>query len=103
MKRGDVWISSRLGRERKVVIVGNDGLTNDDRERVIVVPISDVISPDLVVPTVSIGDGETLGVAQVRYVGDVGRASLISPVGVLTPLSVESVNIGLRAALDLNV
>jgi mRNA-degrading endonuclease toxin of MazEF toxin-antitoxin module len=100
VKRGDVWISSRFGRDRKVVIVGLDRLTAD-RDRVIVVPISEAFAPDLVAPTVSMGDGETLGVAQIPYVGDVGKTSLTLRAGVLTPLSVESVNIGLRAALDL--
>lgn len=100
MKRGDVWVKSRLGHEYKVVVVGNDGLTAT-RPYVLVVPISDVTDPGLVQPVVADGDGSALGVAQIPRVGEVSKASLIKQSGVLAPASVEMVDIALRAALAL--
>lgn len=100
MKRGDVWIASRLGHERKVVVVGHDNVTAS-RDGVLVVPISDVLSSDLVSPMVSDADGTALGVAQIPRIGEVNKASLSSWAGALAPASVEIVDISLRAVLDL--
>ena len=100
MKRGDVWIISRLGHERRVAVVGHDNVTAT-RGGVLVVPISDVLSPDLVSPGVADADGAALGVALIPRIGEVSKASLSSRAGVLAPGSVEIVDIALRAVLDL--
>ena len=101
MKRGDVWISSRFGRDNKVVIVGLDRLTADS-DRVLIVPISDVMASHLVTATVAISEGEVLGVAQIPYIGSIGKRNLTSKAGVLAPASIWSVDAALRTALDLN-
>lgn len=100
MKRGDVWIISRLGHERRVAVVGNDSVTAT-RGGVLIVPLSDVLSPDIVSPVVSDADGTALGVALVPRIGEVSKEYLSSWVGVLAPESAEIVDISLRAALDL--
>jgi len=100
VKRGDIWIVSRLGQDRKVAVVGHDKLT-ETRGGVLVVPISDVLSPDIVSPVVSDADGTALGVALIPRIGEVSKTSLSSPAGALAPESVEVVDVALRAALDL--
>ncbi|GIF40429.1 type II toxin-antitoxin system PemK/MazF family toxin [Actinoplanes xinjiangensis] len=100
MRRGDVWTAVRLGHERKVVIVGNDVL-NDRHEGVLAVPLSDVHEPDLVMPSVHDSEGKPLGTFLTHRVGQVSKAYLTSRAAVLDQASQESVDIALRAALDL--
>jgi mRNA-degrading endonuclease toxin of MazEF toxin-antitoxin module len=100
MKRGDVWVFCGLGHQRKVVVVGDDGLTAR-RQAVLVVPISDVRGPSIVEPVVSDVSGKPLGVAQIPRVGEVNRRSLTTQSGVLAPASVEIVDMALRVALAL--
>jgi mRNA-degrading endonuclease toxin of MazEF toxin-antitoxin module len=100
VKRGDVWVTSRFGHERKVVVVGDDGLTAR-RQWVLVVPISDVIGPGIVEPVVSDSTGSMLGVAQVPRVGEISKTTLTVRAGALAPTSVEIVDMALRAALAL--
>jgi mRNA-degrading endonuclease toxin of MazEF toxin-antitoxin module len=100
VRRGDIWIASRLGHERKVVIVGHDGLTAK-RDRVLVVPLSDVRAATLIEPVVHATDGEPAGVATTPGVGEIAKSSLTTHVGALAPASVESLDVALRAALDL--
>jgi mRNA-degrading endonuclease toxin of MazEF toxin-antitoxin module len=100
VKRGEVWTRSRLGRDLHVVVVGHDNLTSA-RPAVLVVPISDVMPPSLVEPTVVNVQGATLGVALIPRVGEMSKATLASRASVLSPTSMEAVDIALRAALDL--
>jgi mRNA-degrading endonuclease toxin of MazEF toxin-antitoxin module len=100
VKRGEIWTVSRLGHERKVIVVGAEGVTARE-STVLVVPISDVKPPSLVEPTVSDIEGAALGVAQILFVGQVGKASMKDRAGELTPASVEIVDMSLRAALAL--
>lgn len=100
MRRGDIWVSSRFGRDLKVLVVGNEGLTAV-RPAVLVLPISDVMSPGMVEPVVADDEGTFLGVAQVPRVGEMNKMSLTSRAGALAPASVEIVDMALRAALDL--
>jgi mRNA-degrading endonuclease toxin of MazEF toxin-antitoxin module len=65
------------------------------------VPLSDVRDPTLVEPLVTDSAGQVSGVAMVPGVGEVAKDALKSRIGSLAPASVESLNIALRAALDL--
>lgn len=100
MKRGDVWTASRFGHDRKVVIVGHEAVTQK-RNAVLVVPISEVVPPGMVEPVVSDSKGAVLGVAQIPRVGEVSKETLKACTGTLAPVSVEVINMSLRAALDL--
>jgi mRNA-degrading endonuclease toxin of MazEF toxin-antitoxin module len=91
---------SRFGQDRLVIIVGHDALTAQ-RGRVLVVPLSDIRDPSLVEPLVTDSAGQVSGVAMVPGVGEVPKDGLKSRVGSLAPAGVESLNIALRAALDL--
>ena len=98
--RGEVWTVTRLGHERKVIIVGNEDVTAR-RPGALTVPISDVGPPEMVEPVVADTDGVTLGVAQVPRVGEVHKEYLKSRVGALAPASVEMVDMALRVTLAL--
>lgn len=101
MKRGEVWVATRLGRDRLLAIVGNDALLGT-RPGVLTVPISDIATPLTVTePYVSDETGAKLGVAQTPHVGAVNQEYLKTCVGVLAPKSVEDINTALRAALGL--
>jgi mRNA-degrading endonuclease toxin of MazEF toxin-antitoxin module len=100
VKRGEVWTRSRLGHESAVVIVGNDSLTVQ-RSGVLTVPISDVMPPTLLEPTVSDADGTALGVALIPRVGEVSKANLSACASALSPASMEAIDVALRAALAL--
>ena len=100
MKRGDVWTASRAGHDRLVIVVGHDALTSA-RVGVLVVPVSDVRAPTLIEPTVSDRDGSLLGTAMTPRVGEVDKGYLVAQRGELDAESIESLNIALRAALDL--
>ncbi|BEL11120.1 hypothetical protein Q0Z83_093110 [Actinoplanes sichuanensis] len=90
----------RLGHERKVVIVGNDVL-NGRNDGVLVVPISDVHAPDLIMPSVHDSEGKPLGTFLTHRVGQVSKTYLTTRFTALDQASQESVDIALRAALDL--
>jgi hypothetical protein len=64
-------------------------------------PISDIASPGIVEPMVADVDGSAIGVAQVPRVGEVSKTVLTKRAGVLAPVSVEIVDMALRAALAL--
>lgn len=100
MRRGQVWTARRAGHDRLVVIVGHDALTAA-RGGVLVVPISDVREPSLIEPAVTLIDGARAGVATTPRVGEIDKAYLVEPRGELAPESRESLDIALRAALDL--
>lgn len=100
MRRGDVWTAVRLGHERRVVIVGNDAI-NGRHDGVLVVPMSDVHEPDLAMPSVRDSEGKLLGTFLTHHVGQVNKSYLTARAAVLDPESRESVDIALRAALDL--
>lgn len=100
MKRGEIWTASRAGRDRLVVIVGHDALT-EARSAVLVVPLSDVRASTLIEPAVTDTDGKPAGIAMTPRVGEIDKAYLIGYAGELNPDSIESLNVALRAALDL--
>ncbi|MEU4160296.1 type II toxin-antitoxin system PemK/MazF family toxin [Actinoplanes sp. NPDC026670] len=100
MKRGDVWTAVRLGHERRVVIVGNDAI-NDRHDGVLVVPLSDIHEPGLALPSVRDIEGKPLGTFLTHHVGQVNKGYLTSRAAVLDEASRESVDVALRAALDL--
>jgi len=100
VRRGEIWTATRGGRERSVVIVGHDALT-EARESVLVVPISDVRAATLIEPALADTDGRMVGVAMTPRVGETTKSYLTARSGALAPASVESLDIALRAALDL--
>jgi mRNA-degrading endonuclease toxin of MazEF toxin-antitoxin module len=100
VRRGEIWTAARAGHERRVVIVGHDALT-EARESVLVVPISDVRVSTLIEPSLADTDGRRVGVAMTPRVGEVTKSYLTTCSGVLAPPSVESLDVALRAALDL--
>ncbi|MCA2213661.1 type II toxin-antitoxin system PemK/MazF family toxin [Jidongwangia harbinensis] len=100
MKRGEIWTVTRAGHQRSVVIVGHDAVTAA-RNAVLAVPISDVQSPNLIQPALNDADGSAIGVALTAGVGEVTKSYLTARTGTLAGTSVESLNVALRAALDL--
>ena len=100
MRRGEIWTATRAGHDRKVVIIGHDALT-DTRDRVLVVPISDVRAATLIEPALADSDGRAVGVALTPGLGEIAKAYLTERAGALGPASVESLDIALRATLDL--
>ena len=100
MKRGEVWTATRAGHDRLVVIVGHDALT-EAREGVLVVPLSDVRASTLIEPTLTDTTGQTVGVAMTPRVGEITKSYLTSKRGTLDQASAESLDIALRAVLDL--
>jgi mRNA-degrading endonuclease toxin of MazEF toxin-antitoxin module len=100
VRRGEIWTASRAGHDRKVVIVGHDALT-EARDRVLVVPISDVRPASLIEPALADADGHSIGVALTPGLGEIAKTYLTSRAGLLAPASAESLDIALRAALDL--
>lgn len=100
MRRGDVWTAVRLGRERRVVVVGNNAMISR-HDGVLVVPLSDVHEPNLALPALRDSEGKPLGTFLAHHVGQVNKAYLTARTAVLDPDSQESVDIALRAALDL--
>lgn len=100
MRRGEVWTASRAGRERLVIIVGHDALT-EARDSVLVVPVSDVRVPTLIEPAVTAVDGAPVGIAMTPRVGEITKSYLTQRRTSLHSDSVEALNIALRAALDL--
>jgi mRNA-degrading endonuclease toxin of MazEF toxin-antitoxin module len=100
VRRGEVWTATRAGHDRLVVVVGHDALT-DARDGVLVVPISDVRAATLIEPALAFTDGQPVGVAMTPRVGEITKSYLSGMRGTLAPDSVESLDIALRAALDL--
>jgi len=100
VKRGEIWTATRAGHERRVVIVGHDALT-EARDSVLVVPISEVRSASLIEPALTDSAGQQVGVAMTPRVGEVTKSYLTAPAGALGSQSIESLDIALRAALDL--
>jgi len=100
VRRGEIWTASRAGQDRLVVIVGHDTLTAA-RAGVLVVPLSDVRAATLIEPDVITDDGKPAGVAMTPRVGEVDKAYLTERRGSLHAGSLESLNIALRAVLDL--
>lgn len=100
MRRGQVWTATRTGHDRLVVIVGHDALTVA-RDGVLVVPISDVRTATLIEPAVAYDDGRPVGVAMTPRVGEISKSYLTGHVGDLAPASRESLDIALRAVLNL--
>jgi len=100
VRRGEIWTATRAGHDRKVVIVGHDALT-ETRDRVLVVPISDVRPASLIEPALADAAGHPVGVALTPGIGEITKAYLTARAGSLAPASIESLGIALRAALDL--
>ncbi|HEX5543042.1 MAG TPA: type II toxin-antitoxin system PemK/MazF family toxin [Micromonospora sp.] len=100
MTRGEVWIASRAGRDRLVVIVGHNAVT-DARTGVLVVPLSDVRASTLIEPSVALADGHTVGIAMTPRVGEIDKAYLTERRGTLHPDSIQALDIALRAVLGL--
>jgi mRNA-degrading endonuclease toxin of MazEF toxin-antitoxin module len=100
VRRGEVWTVTRAGHERRVVIVGHDALT-EARGGVLVVPISDVRAASLIEPALVDTAGRPVGVAMTPRVGEITKTYLTDRRAALDPASVESLDIALRAALDL--
>jgi mRNA-degrading endonuclease toxin of MazEF toxin-antitoxin module len=100
VRRGEIWTATRAGHDRSVVIVGHDALT-DSRDGVLVVPISDMRSATLIEPALSYDTGDPIGVAMTPRVGEISKSYLTTARGHLSPESVESLDIALRAVLDL--
>lgn len=102
MIRGEIWIAKRAGGSRFVIIVGHDNVTAQ-RDGVITIPISDVRSPSLIEPAVFDEGGMLLGVALTPRLGEVDKTYLTERHGRLGESSLDSVDIALRAVLDLHV
>ncbi|WP_305784826.1 hypothetical protein [Symbioplanes lichenis] len=83
-----------------MVIVGHDALTLE-RDAVLVVPLSEVIGASLVQPHLADNAGRPVGVALTPRVGEIAKGYLKAPRGELEAASGESLDIALRAALDL--
>jgi mRNA interferase MazF len=114
MKRGDVYwadLVPRSGSEqtgrRPVIVISHDGFNQVSAWRsIIVVPVS---TSNLQVkrgPTVvALPAGAALSkssIAVCHQVTTLDRAKLTKKIGVLPPGSLEAVEIGLKAALDLD-
>ncbi|GAA2504177.1 type II toxin-antitoxin system PemK/MazF family toxin [Winogradskya humida] len=100
MRRGEIWVVSRLGSKRAVVIVGHDTLTAD-RDAVLTVPLSDVMPVRIAEPALRDSTGMSVGIARTPLLGQVMKDYLIERRGELAPASVENLDIALRAVLDL--
>lgn len=100
MRRGEVWAAVRAGHERLVVIVGHDAVTTA-RDAVLVVPISGVRAATLIEPALVDQGGQQLGVAMTPRVGEVSKSYLSARRAVLDAASTDSLDIALRAVLDL--
>jgi mRNA-degrading endonuclease toxin of MazEF toxin-antitoxin module len=100
VRRGEIWTATRAGHDRTVVIVGHEALT-ETRDRVLVVPLSDVRPSSLIEPALADADGRPVGVAMTPGVGEVAKVYLTARAGALAADSAESLDIALRAALDL--
>ncbi|HCT76208.1 MAG TPA: hypothetical protein DGG94_13595 [Micromonosporaceae bacterium] len=100
MKRGEIWVAGRAGNKRLVVIVGHDALT-EQRDGVLVVPLSDVRASTIIEPTVSDEDGSAVGIAMVPRIGEIDKSYLVERQGRLSPESIEALEIALRAVLDM--
>jgi mRNA-degrading endonuclease toxin of MazEF toxin-antitoxin module len=100
VNRGEIWTASRAGRDRLVVIVGHNSLT-EARSAVLIVPISDVRASTLIEPSVTDEQGQPVGVAMTPRVGEIDKSYLVGSTGRLSPESLEALNIALRAVLDL--
>jgi hypothetical protein len=68
---------------------------------VLVVPISDVRAATLIEPALAYADGTPIGVAMTPRVGEISKSYLTRLRGGLAQESVKSLDIALRAALDL--
>ena len=114
MKRGEVYLadlSPRSGSEqqgrRPVIIVSHDGFNQTARWRsIIVVPLSTSGAQARRGPTaVELPDGEggltQTSVALCHQVTTLDRAKLIRRLGELSSLSLQQLEEGLKAALDL--
>lgn len=100
MRRGEVWVVRRAGREHLVVIVGHDTLT-DSRSGVLTVPLSDVRASTLIEPAVRLDDETPIGVVLTPRVGEITKEYLAEVRGQLHKESIGTLDIALRAALDL--
>jgi mRNA-degrading endonuclease toxin of MazEF toxin-antitoxin module len=100
VKRGEIWIASRAGSKRFVVIVGHNSVT-EQRAGVLVVPLSDVRASTLIEPTVTDEDGDPVGIAMVPRIGEIDKAYLTERRGRLNPESLDALEIALRAVLDM--
>ncbi|GAA2550556.1 hypothetical protein GCM10010435_20790 [Winogradskya consettensis] len=60
MRRGEIWVVSRLGSKRSVVIVGHDTLTAE-RDAVLTAPLSDVMPVRIAEPALRDSTGMSVG------------------------------------------
>ncbi len=95
-----MWAIKRAGREHLVVIVGHDTLT-EARTGVLSVPLSDVRASTLIEPALWLDDDTPAGVALTPRVGEVTKDYFSECRGKLRDDSLSSLDIALRAALDL--
>lgn len=115
MKRGDVYwadLASRSGSEqtgrRPVILVSSDGFNQTPGWRsVIVVPVSTSVSqasrgPSVVEIPSGLAGLAKVSVAVCHQVTTLDRAKLSKRIGFLPPDLVESLDEGLKAALDLD-
>ena len=100
MRRGEIWTASRAGSKRLVVIVGHDSLT-EQRDGVLVVPLSEVRASTIIEPTVFDQDGRAAGIAMVPRVGEIDKSYFVERHGMLSPDSVEMLEVALRAVFDM--
>lgn len=115
MKRGDVYwavLAPRSGSEqqgrRPVIIVSHDGFNRTTNWRsVIVIPISTSSTqtkrgPTAVVLPAKSGGLTKTSIALCHQVTTLDRAKLTKRLGTLTDGLMQEVDVGIRAALDLN-
>lgn len=99
MKRGEVWRIQTVGRDRVVLVVGNDAVT-ELYDIVQCVPVEDsgVIRETLV--TVPVAE-PVKGAAVVVDVGAFRKARFTERLGSVDAETLERVEIALRAVFDL--
>lgn len=99
MRRGEVWRIHTVGRERTVLVVGNDAVT-EMYDIVQCVPIEDpeVVRETLV--TVPI-DEPIKGVAVAVDAGAFRKARFVEQIGAVHGAALDRVEVALRAVYDL--
>jgi mRNA interferase MazF len=115
MKRGDVYwadLVPRSGSEqtgrRPVIVISHDGFNQVSAWRsIIVVPVStsnlqSKRGPTVVALPAGAGALSKSSIAVCHQVTTLDRAKLTKKIGVLPPASLEAVETGLKAALDLD-
>lgn len=99
MRRGEVWRVQTVGRDRVVVVVGNDALT-ELYDFVQCVPVEDSPAARDTLVTVPVVE-PVKGVAVVVDVGAFRKVRFAERLGAVDQSTMEQVEIALRAVFDL--